>query len=219
LQTLLDATPERVDGEPWTRGGRGATWAVAVDERTRGVLRWYRRGGALRHLVRDRYFGWRPRPLRELLVTEQARRQGVPAVEVLAARVDRLAGGCYRGAIVTRAVEQAETLAEVVVRRPPQRERDAVIDAVARAVATMHDRGVHHRDLNAANILVQRDGDRVRVHVIDFDRATMRAALSERRRRQALRRLARSLAKLDPQGALVSAEDRAAFHRAYWGRP
>ncbi len=219
MQTLLDATPERVDGEPWTRGGRGATWALAVDDGTRAVLRWYRRGGALRHLVRDRYFGWRPRPLTELLTTETARRHGVPAVEVLAVRVDRLGGGFYRGAIVTREIERAETLAEVVLRRPQAPERAATIDAVARAVSTMHDRGVHHRDLNAANILVQRDGDRIAVHLIDFDRATIRAAVTPRQRRYALRRLERSLAKLDPGGTLVTTEDRATFHRSYRGRP
>lgn len=219
LRVLLEATPESVEGVPLVRGGRGATWALVLGDRARAVLRWYRRGGALRHLVRDRYFGWRPRPITELMLAEEARRRGVAAVEVLAARVDRLPGGFYRGAIVTREVERAETLAEVLLRRPPAGERAAVIDAVARAMCTMHDHGVHHRDLNAANILVRRDGDQVTVHLIDFDRATLGRRVPARRRRRALSRLARSLAKLDPEGSLVTLEDRAAFHRAYRGRP
>jgi hypothetical protein len=76
LRVLLEATPESVEGEPLARGGRGITWALALGDGARAVLRWYRRGGALRHFVRDRYFGWRPRPIAELMLTEEAPPRG-----------------------------------------------------------------------------------------------------------------------------------------------
>jgi tRNA A-37 threonylcarbamoyl transferase component Bud32 len=80
----------------------------------------------------------------------------------------------------------------------------------------MHDRGVHHRDLNAGNILLRVEGARVDVHLIDFDRAQLRRRVSARVRRRALRRLARSLDKLE-RGAAPTGAERAAFHRAYRG--
>src|SRR5207244_13550456 len=62
--------------------------------------------------ARETYLGLRPRPLRELALTVEARRRGVAAAEVLAARVEgRLA---YRGALVTAEVPAAATLLEAL---------------------------------------------------------------------------------------------------------
>jgi len=213
LRVLLDATPEIVDGELVNRGGRGATWAVTLADGTRAVLRWYRRGGVMRHFIRDRYFGWRPRPLAELVLTVEARRRGIAVPEVHGIRVDRARGG-YRGAIVTREIAGAETLGDVVHRDPRGDERAAIVAAVARVLRAMHDRGLHHRDLNVGNILVSRAEGAAAVHVIDLDRARLRKTVGRSARWRALRRLARSLAKLETSEA-QRAEDHAAFHRAY----
>ncbi|MBI3768028.1 MAG: hypothetical protein HY271_05960 [Deltaproteobacteria bacterium] len=215
LRALLEATPEIVEGEPLNRGGRGATWAITLAGGGRAVLRWYRRGGLLRYFVRDRYFGWRPRPMLELALTAEARRRGIAVPEVLGARVDRLRVGGYRGAIVTREIVGAETLGDAVRRDPTGAERAAIVTGVARAVRAMHDRGLHHRDLNVGNILLSHVGDTLDVHLIDLDRARLRDRVGSPARRRALRRLARSLVKLETPGDARSAEDRAAFHRAY----
>jgi tRNA A-37 threonylcarbamoyl transferase component Bud32 len=213
-ETLLEATPEHVRGEP-RAGGRGGVWTVAWNGTGRAVLRWYRRGGAVRHLLSERYFGWAPRPILELGLTEEARRRGIAAPEVLAARVDRLRGGWYRGAIVTREVPDALTLAAELRRDPADPERTAILTAVGRAVRRLHDRGVHHRDLNATNVLLRRDGDEWTVHFIDFDRADVRPSVGARARAAALRRLARSLAKLAPSAAADGARDVDVVRRAY----
>jgi hypothetical protein len=76
---------------------------------------------------------------------------------------------------------------------------------------------LHHRDLNVGNILLNRPGTGLAVHVIDLDRARLGASVSRRARRRALRRLARSLAKVEAAGSLDLDEARAAFHRAYRG--
>ncbi|MCC6763541.1 MAG: hypothetical protein IT293_02665 [Deltaproteobacteria bacterium] len=211
---LLDATPAVVAGMPLA-GGRGAVWAVELTDHERGVLRWYRRGGAIRHLVYDRYFGWTPRPIRELAVTHAVIERGVPAPEVLAARVDRLPWGWYRGAIVTREVRDAATFADVLRRIHAPEERARVLAAVGRAVRELHDRGVHHRDLNANNILVREHGAAIDVSFIDFDRAEVLRAVAGGTRARELRRLARSLRKLARGGMTLAEGDIEALRQAY----
>ena len=76
------------------------------------MLRSYRRGGVAARVVRETYLGLGARPFRELVVTTEARRRGVAAPEVLAARVEgRLA---YRGAIVTAEIAGTVTLLEAL---------------------------------------------------------------------------------------------------------
>ncbi len=212
-EAVLEATPERSAGAPLP-GGRGTVWALALGGHERGVLRWYRRGGAVRHLLRDQYFGWPPRPMVELSVTEEVRRRGVAVPEVLAARVDRLRFGWYRGAIVTRELTGAATLAEVLRRHSDGGARTEALAAVGRAVRHLHERGVHHRDLNAGNIMLTRD-DALTVWFIDFDRAVVRGRVGRWLRVRALRRLERSLAKLARAGMPLAADDLALLRRAY----
>jgi len=213
-EALLDATPQVVAGMPLA-GGRGAVWAVALGGDARGVLRWYRRGGAVRHLIHDRYFGWTPRPIRELAVTEAAITRGVPAPQVLAARVDRLPWGWYRGAIVTRELEGATTFADELGRCTDAAARTRLLETVGRAVRGLHDRGVHHHDLNATNILVRTEAGEIRVYFIDFDRADVRDYLARGTRERELRRLARSLQKLARKGLVLHADDFQVLRTAY----
>jgi 3-deoxy-D-manno-octulosonic acid kinase len=215
-EALLDATPDVVAGMPLA-GGRGAVWAVSLGDHERGVLRWYRRGGAVRHLIHDRYFGWTPRPIRELALTEEVIRRGIPAPQVLAARVDRLPWGWYRGAIVTRELTDAATFAEELRRHPDGGIRTDLLTTVGRAVRDLHDRGVHHRDLNATNILVSRRADAWQVAFIDFDRADVHQRVAPRIRRRELRRLERSLLKLARAGMPLGGDDARVLRRAYEG--
>jgi 3-deoxy-D-manno-octulosonic acid kinase len=213
-KALLDATPDAVAGMPLA-GGRGAVWAVSFGDHERGVLRWYRRGGIVRHLIHDRYFGWSPRPIRELALTEEAIRRGIPAPEVLAARVDRLPWGWYRGAIVTREVTGAATFAEELHRHPDGDTRTRLLVMVGRAIRDLHDCGIHHRDLNATNILVSRRGEAWQVHFIDFDRAEVHHRVASGTRRRELQRLERSLLKLARSGMPLGGDDALVLRRAY----
>jgi len=213
-ETLLDATPAAVAAAPLA-GGRGGVWTLPLGDGSNGVLRWYRRGGALRRILRDRYFGRPTRPMLELTVTEAIRQRGVPTVEVLAARVDRLRLGWYRGALVTRALDGARTLAAALAERPPGAEREALVGAVGRAVRDLHDRAVHHRDLNATNILMGAGGPEPRVFFIDFDRAAIGLRIGPWTRRRALRRLERSLVKLGAGTVPWTASDGALLRRSY----
>jgi len=197
--------------------GRGPAYRVRVGDAAPLVLRICRRGGLAASVVRETYLGLRPRPLRELALTAEARRRGVAAAEVLAARVEgRLA---YRGALVTAEVPEAATLLEALRRAPDGAARRGLAAAAGRAVAGLHAAGVFHADLNLRNLLVHPGPEGARVALLDFDRAWLGAApLRPAARRRNLRRLARSLAKLDPGGQLAGAEERRAFRDAYSGQ-
>ena len=62
------------------------------------------------------------------------------------------------------------TLAALCVAEPLSRDLAAGVGA---AVRRLHAEGVWHADLNAHNVLVDRDG---RIWIIDFDRARLRPA-------------------------------------------
>lgn len=204
---LLAATPDDVDGVRLAGAGRGAAWTVRADGHPPAVLRWYRRGGVPRWFARDCFLvGGLARPVRELVVTEEARVRGIPVPEVLAVRVDGAGVGRYRGAIVTREFAGGVSLRTYLNAVSPSDAGDAVV-TVATVVRQMHDRGLDHPDLNAGNILLRATPAGLDVCIIDLDRARIRASVSAWRRRLALRRLRRSLADV-PAGARVQ--------RAYW---
>ena len=193
--------------------GRGGAWRVELPGGLRAVVRLYRRGGLVARVVRDTYVGPRPRPLHELVVTVEARRRGVPAPEVLGARVE--GGLIYRGALVTAEMPHARTLFEALRDASDDAARGALAARAGRAVARLHDAGVYHADLNLTNLLVGPVASDD-VVVVDFDRARVRQGpLGRRARRRNLARLARSLAKLDPGGALGGPALRRAFAAAY----
>jgi hypothetical protein len=71
---------------------------------------------------------------------------------------------------------------------------------------------VFHADLNLGNIVV---GEH-ETALVDFDRARLTSGpLDAAARRRNLRRLGRSLRKLDPNGAVAGPETVAVFRRAY----
>jgi len=197
--------------------GRGPAYRVRLADGTRVVVRICRRGGLVARVVRETYVGLRPRPLRELVLTVEARRRGVAAPEVVAARVEGHL--VYRGALVTIEVPAAATLLEALRLAPDLAARRRVAVATGRALATLHAAGVFHADLNMTNILVRPTAGGTDVVLLDFDRARLGSApLSLPARRRNLRRLARSVAKLDPHGELVDPAVRSAFVCAYRGR-
>ncbi len=182
-------------------GGRGSARLVRMAEHA-VVVRPYRRGGLPRWVLRDTYFGPRPRPFRELELTEALRRRGAPVIEVYGAAVRWLAPGCYRGWLATRYVSAARTLWGWIAAAPAPAERDIILRKVGDAIRRLHACGGRHPDLNMNNILV--DGD-AQVWLIDFDRA--RPIRSSGSTSADLARLRRSARKLDPQGKWVTAAD------------
>lgn len=194
-------------------GGRGAASLVALRDGGRAFVRRYVHGGLLGALLGDLYWQRPPRPWRELVATEAARRAGVLAPEVLAAAV-LAAGGAtpgplYRGVLVTRAIEGRRSLRAALCAASSVAERASWIACAVRAIRQLHQAGIHHPDLNVANVLVADDPAQPAA-LIDFDRASVGAgALGPLRVALAVRRLSRSIAKLALPGL-----DRAGARRA-----
>lgn len=176
--------------EVGSASGRGTVMFVrAPDGDGVWVLRHYLRGGWVARLSRDRYF-WTglesTRAWREWRLTRHLRELGLPVPVPIAARVVRH-GLAYSADLITRRIEDAQTLARVL------RERALPAEAWQQLGATLrrlHDAGVRHDDINVSNILVHADGN---FHVIDFDRAVLIAPGAWRE--QNLARFRRSLEK------------------------
>jgi 3-deoxy-D-manno-octulosonic acid kinase len=195
----------------WAGGGRAPHPVVALPGGERAVVRAYRRGGAVRHLNRGRYFLGH-RAFAELLAAEAARRGGVRTPLPLAAAEHR-AGIGYTAHFATLWVPGARDAAAWLADAAPADRLPALREAGVQ-VGRMHGSGVAHPDLNLRNLLVvDEDDGSATVYLLDFDRARVSPdPVSPRRRAADLRRLARSVRKL---AAPVGADGWAAFREGY----
>lgn len=160
------------------------------------VLREYLRGGLPGKFIRDRYLftTWeRSRPVWEFNILVELQKAGLPAPEPIAALTQKH-GLLYTGSLLTRRIENALPLADIMVKRCEDRE---LWKLTGHCIRRFHDHGVIHADLNARNILVDASDD---VYLIDFDRARIGSGQSAARERN-LKRLLRSLKKLWPEAA------------------
>lgn len=176
-----------------TDGGRSAHPIVALASGERILVRRYRRGGAIRYLNRETYFGGH-RALEELRVTVAAARRGVRVPHVVAA-IERPRRFGYTASIALSWIDGALELVQLLELISPDA-RVPVLRAAGAEIGRMHETGIAHPDLNLRNLLVAgpEDGsDGMRVFVIDFDRAKLSSGPVGRARRiRDLRRLARS---------------------------
>jgi tRNA A-37 threonylcarbamoyl transferase component Bud32 len=206
------------ENHPVAFQGRGELRTLRLRNHDTALVRCYRHGGLFRNLLGESFFTWPPRPFRELAITEEVRRRGIPTVEVYAACVKRTWGPFYRGWLVTRHLTDSRDLWEAI--------RDGfirnigikkILAAVAQSLRGLHREGVYHRDLNLKNILVRRESDQhVRAYIIDFDRAALfLGEVPMTLVQKNLYRLLRSANKLDSQKEYFSDDDWESFVKSY----
>lgn len=178
---------------------------------------------------RDRWLGWlrwfyRPPALRSWLAGHGLQERGLPTPRPLAVFHRRRWGFWCEGYLLTEKISEALNLHQVrqrlarldaATRRPLLR---ALIDELARLVRTLHQRQLSHRDLKAANILVQLPtvaGQPPRCWLIDLVGVSRRRWLTHRRCLKDLARLHASFY----QDSLLSRTDKLRFLRTYlqWG--
>lgn len=180
--------------------GRGPIHVVPLDGGGQAVVRPFRRGGLVRHLVEARYF-LGDRAFHELALLARLRRRDLPVPRPLAAVQSRRIPG-YRAALVTRRIAGVEPLSRLLPGSPPDRTR-RLMEAVGRTVGRLHAVGAAHADLNAHNLLADPEASDRPVYLVDLDRGRLGdTPLPERAARGNLRRLRRSLEKLSLEGAL-----------------
>lgn len=180
------------------------------------LIRSYRHGGPFRFATRGWFMTRPPRPFAELAVTVAAKERGVATPEVLAALVARGVGPWYRGWLVTRELGGAQELWALLRQDFPREVKRVLLQEVGRSLYSMHRSGIDHADLNLRNILVRNGQSSPEIYFIDFDRARLFSGpVSGFRARQNMRRLSRSLNKLDPERTYVSTRDWSALLDAY----
>jgi 3-deoxy-D-manno-octulosonic acid kinase len=185
-------------------GNRRGGFRLDINRQLTLFVRRARRGGVMRLLNRDIYFGWRPRPLRELATAAEAMRRAIPIAEPLGALIEPLALGFYRGAMITRALA-GMTLWEFLQTDDDAYVRSHVLEQARRAISTMHRGGLFHADLNLHNLLVTRLGESFAIAILDLDQARLYPPpLKPKLCWQNLRRLVRSARKLDPDARVLS---------------
>lgn len=231
-----DASAERIaealgflDGHPRTEPvgtveGR-IPHPVHADPDGDGTLIWKRghRGGLVGPLLGDRYHRT-DRFLRELEVTEAARRAGIPVADIVALAVTRRGLATHSVEWLVRRIEGARDLAETLADRSlaPSR-RHASVRAAATTLRRFHAAGLAHGDLNLKNILAHDgpagdggEGGTVAT-LIDLDPAP-RSRREGRTAEGNLRRLTRSWLRLSTRrGLVVGATDLWRFVTTYVG--
>jgi 3-deoxy-D-manno-octulosonic acid kinase len=184
--------PDQLAADEVVSGGRVPHAVVTLPGGARVVVRGYRRGGVMRLVNRQLYFGGN-RAFDELRAAERARVGGVRTPLIVAAveRPARVAG--YRAWLATELVPGGRNLVDWLADEADDERRGAALREGARQIALMHAAGVAHPDLNLRNLLVAGD----KVYLLDFDKAAGSAEpVAPARRERDLRRLARSARKL-----------------------
>jgi serine/threonine protein kinase len=196
-------------GELSRFAGRKSLRTVKLKNGENALIRTYRHGGLLRWVTGRTFFSWPPRPFRELAITEELRRRGFPTIEVYGACVENTLGPFYRGWLVTRELKDSFDLwAALQNGFVGKWTAEVVLRAVASSLVFLHQQGVYHSDLNLKNILVRAEPAGMKAYVIDFDKAILfLGRLPDRLAEKNLRRLLRSVWKLDPQRQYLTAAD------------
>jgi tRNA A-37 threonylcarbamoyl transferase component Bud32 len=204
--------------------GRSLLTSVEVKgaQGERMVIRSYFHGGWYGKINRDLFLG-KLRPLRELIISEEASQRGIQTTTILAALSQRIIGPFYKGTLISREVSGAldliRYLQELKVRPASERLRvkTGLIKAVAAMVRKMHDQGIYHADLHLKNVLIQEksEGD-FTVYLIDFDKSEILDSITLRDRIKNLMRFNRSVEKLKRKGLPITFSDQWRFLREYF---
>lgn len=196
------------DGASIAASGRGQILRSSC-QGIDALIKTCRRGGLLRGVLPDA-FASSHRAVAEAKALERLSEKGLSprclALEIsggllkrLRIAVEEVPGARDILALSCAGVEDAEPLAR----------------AAGEAVRGMHEAGVAHADLNAANLLARRDGGIWRTWIIDFDGAHVGdRPVSGGRRLAGILRLCRSIDKWEPTARLPIAARQAFLEAA-----
>ena len=169
----------------------------------RWVVRRYFRGGFMKALGDRLLRGGRPRSFVEVENSARIEELGFSTPRIVAAAVYP-SGLLYRADLVTEFVPHARTLADVLFgktdpsggRTTGDARREALA-CTAHLITSLSKAGVHHRDLNAENVLIARDANHVHATLLDLDGCRVAGPGSPVDAGGLRRRLARSIRKLE----------------------
>lgn len=171
--------------EPAGKAGRGKVFQFDFPG-GEGILRRCRRGGIIRHVVKDSFL-FSNRPFHELKVHDYLYDNGFATPEPLGISWER-EWLWFRGSIATRRVEAKDLLTFL---DQSGDSAEYTLEWTGRIIREMHNLGVYHADLQVRNILVAPEHP----YIIDFDKAQRMPKVSTLQRMRNLLRLKRSFEK------------------------
>lgn len=149
--------------------GRGTTWFVQYQQQ-QWVLRHYYRGGMMGKVNKDKYLFHTleaTRAVREFNLLHQLNLLKLPAPKPIAYRVIKN-GRFYQADLLTEKIADASDLVALLIQQPLDK---SLWHEIGATIRSFHQQGIYHHDLNAHNILLDKDN---KVWIIDFDRGEQR---------------------------------------------
>ncbi|RLA04891.1 MAG: 3-deoxy-D-manno-octulosonic acid kinase [Gammaproteobacteria bacterium] len=156
--------------------GRNTTWFIKAPEKLDKafwVLRHYYRGGLVAKVSSDKYIYSgleNTRCYQELEILQEMVRLKLPVPKPVAARVIR-SGLFYQADLLMEKLSANDLVMKLQVAAIG---KDSW-QRIGRTIATFHNQGIYHADLNAHNIMID---EAEKVWLIDFDRCEKRAIAS-----------------------------------------
>lgn len=145
-------------------GGRNSVLIDEINGLGHIVVKYYRRGGLVRYIVKQRYLKCRKtRSQKEYELLQKVRSFGISAPEPIAfAYRGRL---FYQAWLVTREIKQHQTLAELSLSN--KKRTGFVMKNVIEQVSILIKNSILHVDLHPGNVIVDNQD---RVYILDFDK-------------------------------------------------
>jgi len=145
----------------------GRSQPISVDLSGYGpvTIKKYLRGGLIRYINRQTHVKWGPsRPQSEFTMLNRVRKLGVntPEPVVYITKGKRF----YQGWLVTRKLENTESLAELC--KTGRSKAETATGELVHQVSLLIDNRILHTDLHPGNVLVDQNGT---AYIVDFDKA------------------------------------------------
>jgi len=172
-----------------TLGGRTSIAVSRLEGIGSVVIKYYRRGGAIRYLIKKRYLKCgKTRCQIEYELLQKVRSLGINAPEPIAfAYKGRLFYQCW---LVTREIEDHQTL--VQISRSNEEQARMLMKAVIKQVSMLIKNKILHADLHPGNVIVD---NKNQVYLLDFDKASIFPGKKNALRSRYLRRWNRAIQK------------------------
>jgi len=145
-------------------GGRTSITVTRLQGIGSVVIKYYRRGGAIRHLIKKRYLKCgKTRCQIEYELLQKVRSLGINAPEPIAfAYRGRLFYQCW---LVTREIQDHQTLAQLS--RSNEEQARMALKGVIKQVSMLIKNKILHADLHPGNVIVDNQNQ---VYLLDFDK-------------------------------------------------
>ncbi len=189
------STPDQEAESPL--GGRRSVCVIQLAGIGPVVVKHYRRGGWLAHLINKTYFKWgKPRCRTEFEQMLTAKIAGVRTPEPVAYAYR---GGLFYNAwLVTKKIQDHTSLAQLSIHAPDRAER--ATRALVNQVNKLIDNSILHADFHPGNVLVD---DLDRIYLIDFDKSRPYNGSAKELKQRYLKRWQRAVIKHDLPALLL----------------